>query len=636
MLETTMIDFHCQSCGAPLPISEGMKICECSYCSSRWPVPDLGGRERLGVLKRASDIRQNYEFDRAMGVYENILSERPQDVEAYWGVILCKYGIVYVTDPLSGSKIPTCHRSSADSILGDPDYRKILEFADEEALPLYKEKAEMLEELRKGILKVSENEPPYDIFICYKEADANRQRTEDSVLAQTIYNMLTEKKYRVFFSRVTLAEHVGQEYEPYIFSALNSAKLMIVVGTNKDYFNAIWVKNEWSRYLKIMAKDRTKRIIPCYKDIDAYEMPDEFMNLQGLDMSKLGWELDLLEGVGKLLKPSSTGVQQAAGGVAETEGSILEYADINRFNGDFDKAISNYENVLRINPKKHAAYWGLFLAQNGYADERQLVNSDNSYAMAYNIMGTTTYEALDEEKARALVENHFGTSLKNAITFAEPKEKKRYNAVITELAQSIVPHSRKIALNNTDKLWKVSRSMEEYEICSAAYKALGENKKAAECDKFIAKTIRTDKRRVRHERRLSIVSKISLFLVIVFALGACGMFWCTINKMSTGEILTEFGNLYIPLMIGAALLGLPMGVFCEINEINPLKSNFVAALGIGIVSTVLYFMVDKSDNLVLALLSFTMISYLVAVIFSLVSLVIAKIIIKISEIGLYG
>ncbi len=636
MLETTMIDYHCQSCGAPLPITEGMKICECSYCASRWTVPDVGGRERLAVLKRASDIRQNYEFDRAMGVYESIITEYPREPEAYWGVVLCKYGIVYVTDPLSGSKIPTCHRSSADSIVADPDYKKIVEIADEEELPLYQEKVEELEELRKGIIKVSENEEPYDIFICYKEADNNRQRTEDSVIAQTIYNMLTEKHYRVFFSHVTLAEYGGQAYEPHIYAALNSAKLMIVVGTKTEYFNAIWVKNEWSRYLKIMAKDRTKRLIPCYKNIDAYEMPDEFMSFQAVDMSKLGWELDFIAGVGKLLKPSKSGGGAAANGAVVTEGSILEYADINRKSGDFEKAISNYEQVLRINPKKHAAYWGLFLSQNCYTDEGVLTSSDNSYEMAHKIMGSTTYEALTEETAQAALESHFGNSLKNAIAFAEPKEKKQYTSVISELIKNIIPHSKKIALYNTDKLWRESRSMDEYELCSKAYKALGENKKAAECDKFIAKVIRTDKRRARHERHLAIMSKISLVTIIVGVLAGCGIMFLLM------QMKTDTDTWYSPIILGAALVGLGMGVYAEINDHNLLKANFVPAICMGVLCAILNFFFGEEGAAfslgfaLLSVLAFALLIYFVSLLVSLVSMLISKIVIKIAEIGLYG
>ena len=128
------------------------------------------------------------------------------------------------------------------------DFEQALENADLLARRVYREEAKQIEELRKGIIAVSNNEPPYDIFICYKETDETGSRTLDSVLAQDVYEALTDKGYRVFFSRITLEDKLGVEYEPYIFAALNSAKVMLAFGTDYEYFNAVWVKNEWSRY----------------------------------------------------------------------------------------------------------------------------------------------------------------------------------------------------------------------------------------------------------------------------------------------------------------------------------------------------------------------------------------------------
>ena len=31
---------------------------------------------------------------------------------------------------------------------------------------------------------------------------------------------------------------------------------MLVIGTKPEYFNAVWVKNEWSRYLDMMKSDK--------------------------------------------------------------------------------------------------------------------------------------------------------------------------------------------------------------------------------------------------------------------------------------------------------------------------------------------------------------------------------------------
>ena len=76
---------------------------------------------------------------------------------------------------------------------------------------------------------------------------------------------------------------------------------MLVVGTKPEYFNAVWVKNEWSRYLKLLKKDRKKLLIPCYRDMDPYTLPDEFAHLQSQDMSRIGFIQDLIRGIKKVI-----------------------------------------------------------------------------------------------------------------------------------------------------------------------------------------------------------------------------------------------------------------------------------------------------------------------------------------------
>ena len=40
---------------------------------------------------------------------------------------------------------------------------------------------------------------------------------------------------------------------------------MLVVGTCREYFDAVWVKNEWRRFLKLMKEDSSRLLIPCYQ-----------------------------------------------------------------------------------------------------------------------------------------------------------------------------------------------------------------------------------------------------------------------------------------------------------------------------------------------------------------------------------
>ena len=293
-------------CGGDLNVTQGVKVIECEYCGTNQTVAGADDDKKINLINRANSLRLNNEFDKAEAIYESVIADFPDEAEAYWGICLCKYGIEYVDDPRTKAKIPTCHRTSYKSIYDDESYHRTLECSDASTRQLYCAEARAIDELQRDILKVVNNVEPYDVFICYKETDAYGQRTKDSVMAQDIYDSLTEKGYKVFFSRITLEDKLGREYEPYIFAALNSAKVMLSIGTCKEHFEAVWVKNEWSRYLDLMASDRDKTLIPCYCDISPYDMPPEFRNLQGQDMGKIGFRQDLVRGIGKLLGDTKT------------------------------------------------------------------------------------------------------------------------------------------------------------------------------------------------------------------------------------------------------------------------------------------------------------------------------------------
>ena len=300
----------CKMCGAVLPESKD-SVVECEYCGTRQTLPRMASEKCKELFERANSYRQQKDFDSAASVYNDIVGEFPNEPEAYWGLCLCKYGIEYVVDPKSGRRIPTCHRTQFKSIIDSNDYKLAIEKADAEARVVYENEAKAIDSIQKGILEISSKEEPFDVFICYKETDDMGRRTQDSVIAQKIYDELTRDGLRVFFARVTLEDKLGEKYEPYIFAALNSSKVMLVVGTKPEHFNAVWVKNEWSRYLELAANDSKKKIYPCYYEMSPYALPNEFRGLQSQDCDKLGFEQDLLRGIRKLIPKKTEGKPMA-------------------------------------------------------------------------------------------------------------------------------------------------------------------------------------------------------------------------------------------------------------------------------------------------------------------------------------
>ncbi len=291
----------CKMCGGDLEIKPGASVAVCPFCDSRQTLPKTHNTKRINLYERANQLRRQNEFDRAMEAYEQILQDDGSDAEAYWSLVLCRYGIEYVEDPATHRRVPTMNRMQSASILADADYKSALEHADSNQRKLYENEAKQISDIQKQFLEISQKEQPFDVFICYKETDVNGRRTKDSALAQEIYYGLSDEGYRVFFSRITLEDKLGSQYEPYIFAALHSAKVMLVVGTQPVHFNATWVKNEWARFLSLMKTDRSRLIIPCYRDMDPYELPEELSIYQSQDMSKIGFLQDLIRGLKKVI-----------------------------------------------------------------------------------------------------------------------------------------------------------------------------------------------------------------------------------------------------------------------------------------------------------------------------------------------
>ena len=162
-----MAVIKCKMCGGDLDISEGLTVCECEYCGTKQTVPTVDDEKKITLFNRAGRLLRSCEFDKAAGVFESIVADFPEEAEAYWGLVLCKFGIEYVDDPATGKKVPTCHRSGFDSVMEDADFEQACENADAIARRQYREEAKAIEELRRGIIEVSGKEQPYDIFICY-------------------------------------------------------------------------------------------------------------------------------------------------------------------------------------------------------------------------------------------------------------------------------------------------------------------------------------------------------------------------------------------------------------------------------------------------------------------------------------
>ena len=395
----------CKMCGSNLEIEDSITVCKCEKCGTSQTVPDIEDDKELKLFERAGRLRFNCDFDKAAGIYNTITDSYPEEAEGYWGLILCKYGIEYADDA-SGKKVPVCHRISYDSVMDDEDFELVMENSDSESRAIFREEAKIIEENRKKYIQIAESEQPYDIYISYRAKDDNGDKTAVSEIAGHLYNKLTSAGYRVFLSEAALKGKERSDCEPYIYSALNSANVMLALGTSYDDYNDVWVKNEWNRYLEIAEKNKNKCLIPCYKDVDEYDIPKEFAGLKVCQLGNDDTFNNIMAEIANVVKPASINQPAQEPEKAEPaeeieleEIEIIEPVDINKLLDEGFAAISDknwkkanklFFQVLDEEPDNSKAYWGQLLVQQECTNAREM--ADNLYLQVIGNTSDNTYE----------------------------------------------------------------------------------------------------------------------------------------------------------------------------------------------------------------------------------------------------
>lgn len=362
--------YKCKICGGEIQPNEDGRIGKCLYCGAVQTLPKEKDDKVSNILNRANDYRINCDFDRAIYEYEKVMELDETEPEAHWGLFLSKYGVEYVKDNMTFTYKPTLHRISSVSVFDDVDYKATLKYADSISVMQYKKDAEDIEMVMKELLLLSANQEPYDVFLSYKEMDdVTRQRTDDSYLAYDLYNELTSKGYKVFFAPKSLG--VGL-FEPKIYSAIISSKVMLVLGTQPKYFDAIWVKNEWSRFAELIDNGEQKVLIPIFKNMEAGQLPNKLAKYQALDMANISFLQTLTDLISQSVNHKS---RVNFNKDSSTENAYLERGFLALEDRNFQQANGFFESVLNLNPHNSQAYFGKLMVEMKISKQEQILTS---------------------------------------------------------------------------------------------------------------------------------------------------------------------------------------------------------------------------------------------------------------------
>lgn len=278
--------FNCTRCGGTLIFDSDGLHAKCKHCTTEHFFKEDKAEALIMELNTAAEYLKRNDFDNAITHYSSIMKRYPEDPEAAWGFAISTYGIVYAHDERTGKMIPTCSRIVKGSILDFPAYKTALESSAEEQKALYESEAAVIDKLQKRIKRAMEDEEDFDVFISFKAQDENGSFTEDISVARNIYDELTKRGIKTFFSDVTLAGRIGDEYEPIIYRALYSCKFFILVATDEKYVEAPWVKNEWTRFRdRAYEENLTGSATAVFKNVKPYALPKIFGG-QGISLDR--------------------------------------------------------------------------------------------------------------------------------------------------------------------------------------------------------------------------------------------------------------------------------------------------------------------------------------------------------------
>jgi tetratricopeptide (TPR) repeat protein len=400
---------------------------------------------------------------------------------------------------------------------------------------------------------------------------------------------------------------------------------MLVIGTRKEHFEAVWVKNEWSRFLAIMKKDRSRLLIPCYRDMDAYDIPDELSNLQSQDMSKVGFIQDILRGVKKVLDagksvekaPSAAAGTTAAPGVE----SLMKRGKLFLEDEDWKQADEYFDKVLDIDPEYAPAYVGKLRAELEMQREEWLGDNENPISELGNFQKAVRFADAGlqaklrgyDEKIRERLQKEQYDGLVQAKNRASTEEEyqnlsKQFRGMngyenTVELAKECDNSAVKARYKQLLQTINIASTEDEYQSLSKLFRGMNGYKNtaelASECDNQyrVLKQCREEQERIEKQRReeqeridrkKDKTRKLLRTLPVIIQIGAF-ISLCFIRKYDTGY---PGGVFVLMLIIHGAL-------FCWIFFTNKGIGRIIPMLVIVFVSISFLFAAGDLDNIYL-------------------------------------
>lgn len=120
-----------------------------------------------------------------------------------------------------------------------------------------------------------------EVFLSFKNSDANGNTTKERTMAKELYNALTNRGISVFYSNETLSICGAAQYKTEIDKALDEAVILIAVGASRESLESSWVRYEWDGFFNdVLSGQKEGHLFSYIDDMSPSDLPRTLRQLQ--------------------------------------------------------------------------------------------------------------------------------------------------------------------------------------------------------------------------------------------------------------------------------------------------------------------------------------------------------------------
>lgn len=270
------------------------------------------------------------------------LRQEPHNALLRWQLIKAKYEVVEAGGQvlLGNAALPTIYE--------DGDARKMMADLDPENKMQILGQIRSLSETQEEYRKAENTDRVCDVYLAF---DPNG--SEDSAIAEEIYKTLDSSGIATYYEpAMRLVGHPGAHR----LFALEHAKVVILIGTDRSHLLVPETEGAWRRCLNMMDRTNGKHLLPAYRGMRPEDFPENLSKIQGIDMGRIGSvQAILLPRVKELLgKEKQAIIITGADGKKVNISSL--FTRIRFFLEDSDYAQA--DSLLKDFSKKHGTEYG--------------------------------------------------------------------------------------------------------------------------------------------------------------------------------------------------------------------------------------------------------------------------------------